>query len=226
MSHKPGHFSAEKESWNMGGYELSGSNFDTLLGKGMYFVAEGDTYGTFIIPSRPIAGRTYDEDTLRNLPLAERDRVAERRLLNSLNMYRSLTIWNAVLNPPDRAVSYEDVLKIPQESINQINKWLGMGMTEKAQQTIEKFSIDELNLPSEYLDGTETLTRGVIEARVEELENETFTRYEDRNADDVDNLIADLGDEYARDLIVSGIGPDEMERFLRDNLFYNWELNP
>ena len=226
MSHKPGHFSAEKESWNMGGYELSGSTFDALLGKGMYFVAEGDTYGTFIIPSRPIAGRTYDEDTLRNLPLAERDRVAERRLLNSLNMYRSLTIWNAVLNPPDRAVSYEDVLKITQASINQINKWLGMGMPEKAQQTIEKFSIDELNLPSEYLDGTETLTRGVIEARVEELENETFTRYEDRNADDVDNLIADLGDEYARDLIVSGIGPDEMERFLRDNLFYNWEINP
>jgi len=147
-----------------------------------------------------------------------------------------LDLWNAALNPP-YAPSRVGDLTFESRLLEERNELVDRFLTTQ-DSTVREDLLDEIafidtntaidsNFDSIELDPVRVYSMEEILDIQTEKANRTFTKYEEKNLEDMSNLLAEITDDVLKDWEQNDIDGTwaDARTIVSENLFYNWELD-
>ena len=150
-----------------------------------------------------------------------------------------LDLWNAALNPP-YAPSRVGDLTFAQKYLDKRNEAIEAYNTNTNPNLVDDFRDDVERFDSESddyynhdsfsaleLDPYMIYSMEEILDKQTEMANRTFIKYEEKEIDDVEDLISEIATDISSDWEANGIAGtfEDAESFVSENLFYNWEFD-
>tara|TARA_Y100001963_G_scaffold139758_1_gene205963 strand:- start:4742 stop:7147 length:2406 start_codon:yes stop_codon:yes gene_type:complete len=147
-----------------------------------------------------------------------------------------LDLWNAALNPP-YAPSRVGDLTFESELLEERNELVDRLLTTQNTEDKEALLADiafidtntevDSNFDSIELDPVRVYSMAEILDIQTEKANRTFTKYEEKNINDISKLLAEITDDVLKDWEQNDIDGTwaDARTTVSENLFYNWELD-
>ena len=147
-----------------------------------------------------------------------------------------LDLWNAALNPP-YAPSRVGDLTFSSDVLEERNELVDRLLTTQDSDVKEALLADiafidtntevDSNFDSIELDPVRVYSMAEILDIQTEKANRTFTKYEEKNINDISKLLAEITDDVLKDWEQNDIDGTwaDARTTVSDNLFYNWDLD-